>query len=238
VKRSIVLVLAFALVLASPAAAQQSEGNGTERGITVVGEATGFADNDIAQFRFGVTVRRRSATRALRAASAVQRRVIGRLRASGVAAADIQSDVISVSRTARPRERPRRGRFLARNAIAVTIRRVDRAGQLVATAVRAGATSVDGPRFSVSDLEGAYRRVLGLAFADARAKAERLAAEAGVALGPAVRIVERRAIESDDLFSASSGGDDEGRALEVSAPRVEAGRTEIEAGVVVTFATG
>jgi hypothetical protein len=229
------------LALAAPASAQQSEGNGIERGITVVGEATGFADNDVALFRFGVTVRRPTATRALRAASAVQRVVTGRLRAAGVAGADIQTSTLTVFRTARPRRNPRRGRFVARSAIVVTFRQIARAGELVGVAVRAGATSVDGPSFSVSDLEGAYRRVLGLAFADARAKAERLAAEAGVTLGPAVRVVERRALEQGASFDGtreSAGGDDQEQLASTPQAQVEAGRTEIEAGVLVTFATG
>jgi uncharacterized protein YggE len=114
----------------------------------------------------------------LRGAAVSVRRVIAAVRRSGVAREDIRTDVVRLERV-RVRRSQRRV-FVARNAIVVVVRRLDAAGSVVDRAVRAGATDVDGPQFGVSDAAEVYRRTLAAAYADARRKAERLAAEAGV----------------------------------------------------------
>ena len=47
-----------------------------------------------------------------------------------------------------------------------------------------------GPTFSISEQSGLYKEALTKAFADARAKAQTIAAAAGVTLGAVVNIVE------------------------------------------------
>lgn len=221
------LTLAAAVAVAAPAAAQQSDDRPYERSITVGGDGALFADNDVAQFRFGVTTRRRTAGRALRANSATMRRITGSIRRGGVAASDIRTDVVSLDRASV------RGKthYVARNGVEVTIRDLDVAGRIVDAGVRAGATNVYGPAFSVSNADALYRDALGLALADARAKAERMARDAGATLGTVLRIREG----SDDyddgrrFDEALQGGSDE------EAP-IAPGRSQISASVTVTFA--
>jgi uncharacterized protein len=64
-----------------------------------------------------------------------------------------------------------------------------RAGDVAQAAMAAGADRLHGPRFEYDDAEGVRRELLGEAVADARAKAERLAAAGGRKLGP-VRAIE------------------------------------------------
>lgn len=225
-------LFAAALVAAAPASAQEAQDNSGERSITVAGDGVLFADNDIATFRLGVTTRRRAAGDALRANSQTMRRITAAIRALGVSAADLETDVVSLDRTTVRR----RTFYVARNAVAVTIRDLDDAGAIVDAAVRAGATSVFGPDFGLANRDVIYRDALGLAFADARTKAERLAREAGLTLGPALRIRESGVQDFDD----SEAG---GNALAVGAPGsgeppVSPGRTQVTASVVVTFAAG
>jgi len=230
--RNLALLAAVVLVavLASPARAQQQSAP-PERGISVVGEAETFADNDIGTFRFGVTVRRTTPGAALRGAGAAVRRVIGSARRSGVAREDVRTDVVRLERV-RAR-RSRRTVFVARNAVLVTVRRLSAAGTVVDRAVGAGATSVDGPEFGVADAREVYRRTLAEAFAEARRKAERLAAEAGVTLGAPLRIRESGFEDDGELFPASGGGSDESAA---QATPIAPGRSRIMASVSVTFA--
>jgi len=231
---AVTLLACTAPVAVSVAVAQQQQPSPPpERGISVVGEAESFADNDVGTFRFGVSARRRTPGAALRAVGAAVQRVIGSARASGVARQDVQTDVVSLARV-RVR-RTRRVEYVARNAVRVTVRQLADAGTVVDRAVGAGATGVDGPEFGVADAREIYRRTLAEAFAEARRKAERLAAEAGVALGAPLRIRESGFSEDDGGRDESAAGSPQNALGEVGTP-VAPGRTRITAAVAVTFA--
>ena len=223
------LVAALVLVVPGVARAQQAPPDG----ISVVGDAEAFADNDIGTFRFGVTVRRPTAAAALRAASAVVQRVTGAARATGVARADIQTDVVNVER-----RRSRRGRtsWIARNAVRVTVRRLSEAGTVVDRVVGAGATSVEGPELGVADVRALYRRTLAQAYADARAKAEALAAQAGMRLGAPIRIRESGAEEFEDALERQAAAMPGDQLAGETGTQVEGGRSRVTATVFVTFA--
>ena len=233
--RAVLLPVLLLLALAAPAAAQEQA---PVTGISVVGEAEGFVDNDVATFRFGVTVRRRTPAAALQRTSARTAAVVDVVRAGGVAAEDVRTAVVSVRRSDRTVGRGKRARrvrsYVATNAIRVTVRRVADAGGIVTRAVRAGATSVSGPSFEASTFAEAYRRTLAAAYADARAKAQRLADEAGVRLGRPVRIRESGADDFDPAPAQSGGGEDQAAAGEVDTP-VQPGRTRVFATVAVVF---
>lgn len=232
--RVILPALLLVLALAAPAAAQEQA---AVTGISVVGEAQGFADNDIAGFRFGVTIRRKTPAAALRRASARSAAIVAAMRDAGIADADLRTDVVRVRRSDRTVGKGRRARrvrsYVATNVVRVTVRRIADAGRIVDRAVRAGATGVSGPSFEASAFDEAYRRTLAAAYADARAKAQRLADEAGVVLGPPVRIRESGADDFDPA-PAQSGGEDQAAAGEVATP-VEPGRSRVFATVAVVF---
>jgi uncharacterized protein YggE len=67
---------------------------------------------------------------------------------------------------------------------------VERAGEIADLAMVAGADDVVGPMLSLRDAPEAEIHVLGDALADARRRAERLAAVAGGSLGPVVSITD------------------------------------------------
>jgi uncharacterized protein len=84
---------------------------------------------------------------------------------------------------------------------------IARAGEAAQAAMEAGADSLDGPRFVYDATQAARAELLDAALADARAKAERLAAAAGRRLGR-VRTID--AAENDrqvyELASFASSG--------------------------------
>lgn len=222
------LILAAVFAVAAPASAQESDDDRPdERSITVGGDGSVSTNNDIALFRFGVTTRRRTAGAALRANSATMRRITARIRALGVQPADIRTDIVSLDRAIVRN----RSHYVARNGVAVTIRDLEEAGEIVDAGVRAGATNIYGPEFGVANAEALYRDALGLALADARTKAERMAREAGVALGPVLRIREG----SNDFDEGRRFGEAEGGEGGGETP-IAPGRSEISASVTVTFA--
>ena len=230
------LLAAMAALLApAPASAQEAGNDSDQRTFTVSGEGFVFADNDIATFRLGVTTRRPTPGSALLANSARMTRVIAAIRAAGVAEEDVRTEVVSVRRSTirRTPRAPRRIVFIATNAVAVTVRDIARAGALVDAGVRAGATGVSGPSFGLADPGAVYRDALALAFRAARAKAERLAAESGVRLGPVLRIQEGGVGEE---FRDQDQSAERAPAQGAPSTPVQPGRERVDASVVVVFA--
>jgi uncharacterized protein len=101
-----------------------------------------------------------------------------------------------------------------------------RAGEVAQAAMAAGADRLHGPRFEYDDAEGVRRELLAEAVADARGKAERLAAAGGRKLG-AVRAIEEAGPER---VPGSV------RMAAVEAPDVRPRELTVAATVIVTFA--
>jgi len=198
-----------------------------EQGITVIGTGVVTSVPDRADFSFGVTSEGRTAAAALAANAAEMRRVIAAIRAAGVAADDVQTQQISLSPRYTDEGESIVG-YTASNTVSARIRDLGRAGAVIDAAVEAGANQVFGPSLTRSDSNELYRTALRAAYANARAKAQALAAAAGITLGRAVDMVE-------------SGGPMPMPAAEsarLTDTPIEPGTQEIQATVTVTFATG
>jgi len=226
------VALAATLVLGATAPALAQE---QTRTITVSGDSSAVVPNDLARFVFGVQTARPTAQAALLAASTTMRRVISRVGAAGVARADTETSTVSVSRVSRP-VRPGSGQrvveYQAFESVRVTVRDVRSAGRVVDAAVAAGASGVNGPSFSPSNVRDAYKRTLVAAFRDARDKAERLAAEAGVRLGAPVSVREGTVAEP---VPAAGVPDTVNRQARRRTTPVRPGTTQVTADVVVVF---
>jgi uncharacterized protein len=176
-------LLALCLLALAPATAAAA----TERTVTVEASATLKVPNDSASVGLSVSLERGSRTAALQAVSAKLRRVIGAVQAiPGVGDGDIRTGRISVRRSFQG-ERPT---YRASEGIGVTLHEPDKAGELVATAIGAGATGIRGPNFFVGDTEAAATAALSAAFERARGRATALARAAGASLGQALSIDE------------------------------------------------
>jgi len=201
------------------------EAAGEARGITVTGRGTVRAAPDRADCSFGVETQGETAGEALAANGAVAATVIEAVRKAGVAAEDVQTQQVSVY----PRH-SNDGRqivgFGAGNSVVARIREIARVGAVIEAAVEAGANTVHGPTFAVSDQAGRYEALLEAAFTDARAKAEALAAATGVRLGAVVNVVEGGAPPGPLRVKL---------AAELASAPIEAGLEELAATLTVTF---
>jgi uncharacterized protein len=103
-----------------------------------------------------------------------------------------------------------------------------RAGDVAQAAMAAGADRLHGPRFEYDDADGVRRELLGEAVADARGKAERLAAAGGRRLGPVRAIEESGPERAPGPFRAA--------AATVESPDVRPRELTVTAAVTVTFA--
>jgi uncharacterized protein len=198
----------------------------TGRGITVTGTGTTVAVPDEASFSFGVESTGATA-RAAQAANAERMAgVAAALKGAGVAGRDLQTTDVSVMPDW-SNDGSRVEGFRAHASVQAKVRRIARAGAVVDAAVAAGATETSGPSLGRADRAAQYRTALRDAVADARAKAQALAAEADVQLGPVVRVEEGAPTPQPIYESAALAAGRE--------TPIEPGTQETQATVTVTF---
>jgi uncharacterized protein YggE len=121
--------------------------------------------------------------------------------------------------------------YVARNTIEVRLDDLNRVGEVVDLATASGATSVGDVRFDLKDRQAAEREALGLAVADARARAEAIATSAGRPILAIWRIVEEGAsVPGPRPMMAPAGL----RAESMAPTPISAGDIEVHARVTLT----
>jgi uncharacterized protein YggE len=111
--------------------------------------------------------------------------VVAALGSMGIAANDIRTTHFNVfpSQQYTPEGELKGTTFIVDNAVYVTLRDLDRIGDVLEGAVEAGANNISGIQFDVADKDAALAEARQSAVAIARDLAEELAAAAGVTLG-------------------------------------------------------
>jgi hypothetical protein len=207
------------------------------RGITVQGAGRVTIKPDLATISVSVQVTAATAAEAQSKASAAMAKVIAAVKGQGVADADLTTQWISLapqySYDSTGTTPPKILGYQASQSLTIKVRQIDKSGPVIDAAVSAGANQVDGIAFSVADPTSAAAQARTAAVADARTRAAVLASAAGVTLGAAVSITELSASAPPPIPYAYD------KALGVSAETpVQAGTTDIEVDVQVTFAIG
>ena len=197
-----------------------------DRTITVTGSGSVTAVPDRASFSFSVDTRGATASAALSSNADEAQAVVNALKSAGVAAADLQTTSVSLDPQTSQDGTKIIG-YAASSSVSVTVP-IGKAGPIVDTAVKAGATGVSGPSLDVSDQDAFYAAALKNAVANAKAKATTLADAAGLQLG-AVQTVVEGSSQSPVVFHAAAPADASG-----SVP-IEPGSQEIDATVTVTY---
>jgi len=217
-----VAVLAAVTRAGDAPAAAGDPGNG----ITVQGSGAVGSVPDRAQISFGVETRAATAKAALAANATEMRKVIAAIKAAG--ATEVQTQSVSLQ----PQYSEKSGvqGYVAQNSVSGTIRDLAKAGAVIDAAVAAGANQVYGPSLSRGDQTELYRQALRAAVADARTRAQALAAAANLTLGKITQVVESGSSPSP-LFVGAKAEDS------ANTP-IEAGTQQIVASVQVTFAAG
>jgi uncharacterized protein len=220
----ITLLVGAVAVLGALAAGAGNASAANPRTITVSGIGIVTSVPDQADFTFGVSTNGNSATAALSANAKQVSKVIAVLKAQGIADRDIQTAQISIS--------PNRNQagtmvvnYTATNSVTARTKSIVKAGEIIDAAVRAGANLVGGPSLTPSDHQALSRRALKAAIADARARAQVIAAAAHVKLGRVRSVAEAG---SNPIISPVAD-------KSFATTPVEAGTVQTEADVTVTF---
>jgi hypothetical protein len=218
--------LAALAVLAGPALAE-----GASATISVTGEGSVDVVPDMATVTLGVTVSGDTAKAALDANSAALSAVIEKLKAAGIEDRDIQTSGLSLgpvydySSSGNPQQVLG---YTASNMVTVRVRAIDTVGSVLDASVTDGANTLNGIAFGLTDPVPAADEARKAAVADARRKAELLAAAAGVELGPIVSISETQGFVPMPMMA--------GAAFDRSAAvPVAAGEMSVGASVSMTF---
>ncbi len=185
--------LLLALSLHAVALAQVGSGAGSgARTVSVVGTGTAYGEPDMAIFEAGVNVVSEDVAAANAAANEEMATILEALVGAGVAEHDIRTVGFNIWREERysPEGQPTTPVFRVVNTVRVTVREVDRVGELLGLSIGAGANSIGSVQYTLEDpaqLENAARE---RAMRTLRDRAERLAGLAGVSLGEVLSISE------------------------------------------------
>jgi hypothetical protein len=131
--------------------------------------------------------------------------VVAALLEAGVAEGDIQTSSISLNPLYDwDNSPPDIEGWEASNLVNITVRDISTVGDVVDAATAAGATNISGITFRVEDPTAAEAEARSAAVADAQAKAEQLAADAGVSITGVISISESGGQAPEPIFYAQA----------------------------------
>ena len=171
-----------------------SQQQATDR-IFVSGSGTAISAPDIARAQLGVQIFDANVDLALAANNDLSAAVLNALALEGVATTDVQTSsfTVSVQRDYKLEEQEQIVGFWVNNTVAVTLRDLDRVGQVLQAALTAGANTVYNLVFALEDPEPLLRQARTRAVEDAQRRAQDLTQAAGIKLGKVLSIQETSA---------------------------------------------
>ena len=183
---------------------------------------------DVARVNVGVSVTKSTVKAARDSAGATMNAIIASLKALGIDDKDIRTTSIDLSPQYGNGAAPRIVGYAMSEQLQVTVRDLDKAGDVVDTATAHGATDVNGVSFEVGDPAKAMDQARSAAIAQARTSAQAMASAAGVTLGAVVSISESAATYPIQYAFGAAAKD--------SATPVQPGTQDVQASVTVVFA--
>ena len=177
----------------TPAALASETAAASARSVTVVGEGAVNIEPDVATARIGVVVLRATVKEASSEANATMQEVKAALLAQDVEEKDIRTRHYNIYAERYGPEgllQEDQVQYHVNSTVDVTIRDLDSIGGVLDAAIGAGANDIGNIRFSLENPAAVESEARAMAVADARAKAEELAALIGAAVGEATEISE------------------------------------------------
>ncbi len=205
------------------------------RSVSVSGAGTAYLVPDIAYIYVGVHTEKPSASDAVEENNAQTQKMIKALRDFGIDAKDIRTTSFSIW----PMDKydPMTGAptgqkvYVVDNTVYVTVRDLDKLGELLDTVIAAGANTVNSVQFDVADKDKALKQARADAVKDAKEKAQELADAAGVKLGDVQTIGFYDSV-AYPVFDGKGGGG--GAAAEAAVP-IQPGQLTFTVTVNVTY---
>ncbi|HKZ70632.1 MAG TPA: SIMPL domain-containing protein [Anaerolineales bacterium] len=190
---SLLLLAVIGLFTLAACAGPAGTASEQPRTISVTGNGIAYGKPDTAVASIGVQTRNPDPGKAVTENTEKMNSIIAALKNLGIEEKDIQTANFSVY--ANQNYDPQTGQpttieYVADNTVSVTIRDLNKVGEALGKAVDAGANSIYGVSFTVSDQSALEATAREKAMADAKARAEQLAKAAGVTLDAPMSISE------------------------------------------------
>lgn len=184
-------VMAAALVaLAAPAVAQETQ----VRLVTMTGSGVVQAEPNRAWVSVGIQARAEATAAARQQAASTMESIQKRLQALGIPESAIRTSAFNVSQdwiTTQGQRIPRG--YVVSNQIEIQVDDIKRVPGVIDESIAAGANNINGVRWDLTNREALERQAIQRAYADARARAEVIAAASGSKLGELYAAQEARA---------------------------------------------
>jgi uncharacterized protein YggE len=193
------LILAFSLLFAGYARAESLRDSVSN--VAVVGEASEDVAPDRAILRFGVVTDRPTAAAAASDNAAAIAAILADLKTMGIADADIETQNVSLTPVS-TEERDAKGKtrtiqsYRAGNTLAVFVKPVEKAGDIIGRAIDKGANSLDGVDYDHTNLDAKRDELRARAVKDAERRARIYAEAAGLRLA---RVIEIRPVDDGPI---------------------------------------
>ena len=199
--------------------------------ITVSASGTVTLVPDVARVYLGVTITKPSVKAARDAGARSMTSIITAIKALGVADADIRTTSLSLNPQYGNGSPAKVVGYQISEQVQVTVRDLDKAGDVVDTATAQGATDVNGISFEIADPVKAQNDARAAAVTAARVSAEAMAGAGHVTLGAVVSITDATPVSP--IFYGY--GAMKAPAADVATP-VQPGTQDLSATVTVVFA--
>ncbi len=202
-------------------------------GIIVPGHGSAAGPPDLLAISARVSVGRPTVGEAVTDAAAAAARLRGAVIDAGVDAADVSTAGYHLEPDHDPDDHRRIVGYRAEHSVTVTVRDLDRAGEILDAAATASGDDVrvSGIAFDIGDKGALAATARRLAWEDASARAAQLAEHAGLTLGAAVTIDETVATGPGPMPRLAMA------AMETHSP-ITAGDQTVTVTITVTFAVG
>ncbi|NLJ80061.1 MAG: SIMPL domain-containing protein [Firmicutes bacterium] len=234
-RNTIVILLVLSLILGTAALGAAEEG---EKGsLRVTGQAVISGRPDLALITLGVETKDPSAEAASQENAERMASVLEALQELGLEKKDLETGGYNIYSTTQVINRGTDKEetvtlYQAQNRLLISTKNLDQVGQIIDAAVKAGANQVQGVRFDLSDKQELQLLALEKAVAQARSKAEVMAAGAGVALGGLISLQEEYGTYApalDSLALRAYGAKEEASTV------ISPGEIEVSAQVNLVF---
>jgi uncharacterized protein YggE len=202
--------------------------------VTGTGKVTTLPDE--ASIQVSVQSDGSTAALALDQNSKDMQKVLDRLKAEGVKDSDIETSNVVVYPNRyydQSTGQEKTTGYRAENTVTVTFRDLAIIGKIFAAVVDAGADNVYGPTWQLSDDNPAMATALTRAIANARSKAEAIAADQNVQLGDAIVISESSASTPIYMYDRAAGAGAVDQSITV--PPINPQNLDVTASVTVTY---
>ena len=225
----IVAVAALAIRPGPAVGAPTTDGEPALHTITVTGTGSVTRVPDVARVSVGVGVTKSTVKAARDAAGKSMSAIIDAIKALGIDEKDIKTVGIDLSPQYSNSSTPKIVGYRMSEQLQVTVRDLDKAGDVVDTATAKGATEVNGLWFEVGEPAAAQDEARAAAIGQARTSAQKMAAAAGVSLGEVVSVSESMASVPGPYYAGAA-------ALDAARTPVQPGTQDVQATVTVVFA--